>query len=78
MSEINFKPVFDYIDERVKEVRHDMATKADIERVLNAIDKFAKRDGVNEGEIKAVGNRVDKVDAWITEAASKVGVVYRQ
>lgn len=37
MSDINYKPIFDYIDETEKRIKEEMATKADIEKVLSAV-----------------------------------------
>lgn len=45
-NNIDFKPVFDYIDNATGHLKDDMdlkfATKTDVERILNAIDKFTK------------------------------------
>ena len=50
-NNIDFKPIFDYIDQLKADMDLKFATKADVERILNAIDKFTKNDKDNSAEI---------------------------
>ena len=80
MSDTNFQPIFDYIDQSMEDLKIDLdakfASKADIERILKAIDAFAKRDKNNETEILVAGNRIHSLEKWTIEAAPKIGVPY--
>lgn len=80
MSETNFQPICDYIDKTIEDLKADLdnkfATKSDIERILQAIDAFSKRDKINETEILASGSRINALEKWTIEAAPKVGVQY--
>ena len=43
MSETNFKPLFDYIDQSVKELLELIASKEDFEKLQNSLGALAKR-----------------------------------
>lgn len=72
----NYQPIFDYIDEQLKE----LPTKAELEsqtnRVLNAISAFRKQTQNNTEEIAAAHNRIDGVDSWIVKVAEKTNTLY--
>lgn len=80
-NNIDFKPIFDYIDKTIDELKTDLeskfASKADIERILNAIDKFTKNDKDNSAEILVARNRIDNIETWVNKAAPKIGVPYK-
>ena len=80
MSETNFQPIFDYIDQTIEDLKTDQdakfASKADIQAVLKAIEAFGKQGKDNQEEILAAGGRIDDLEKWTIEAAPKVGVSY--
>lgn len=81
MSEINYQPIFDYIDEAKKELREEMndkmATKADIERVLAAIAAFGEQTQNNTEQVATAHYRIDDVEKWVTKVAEKTNIPYQ-
>ena len=81
MSEINFKPIFDYIDQKseetVQELKAEMATKADIDKVLTAIDGLAKRSKENDDGILVLEKKTERLEHWTIRAAEKIKVPYK-
>jgi hypothetical protein len=80
MSDINFQPMFDYIDEHVdgqiKQLRTEMATKADIERILQAIDAFTKQSKDNNTETVVLKAKTERIEHWVIKAAEKTDIPY--
>jgi len=80
MSEINYQPIFDYIDEHVdgqiKQLRTEIATKADIERILQAIDAFTKESKDNSTETVVLKAKTERMEHWVIKAAEKTDIPY--
>lgn len=81
MENINFQPVFDYIDEaekRIKtEIMEKVASKKDIEDLQNHIDFLAKQTK-DAGDKAAVADaKANKVERWVIQAAEKVNLPYQ-
>ncbi len=51
----------------VREIRHDMATKDDVKRILNAIDAFAKKSEHNDRAILLHGHVLTEVQIGIKD-----------
>ncbi len=81
MSETNFQPIFDYIDEsekRIKsEIKSEMATKADIERVLKAVGAISKTSSEHEDKLLEAQNKTEQLEHWVIQAAERTEVPYR-
>lgn len=76
----NFQPIFDYIDshveEKISELRAEMATKADIQRILDAIDAFTKQTKDTNDKVTLLENKTERIEHWVIKAADKTGVPY--
>lgn len=77
MSKINFKPIFDYIDQNNKELEKRLATKADIARLENTVNSFAKKEKDRGQEEKIVKAKTEQIEHWVIQAAEKVKVPYK-
>ena len=76
MSDTNFQPIFDYVDEKIDGLRAEMATKADIQTVLNAIDAFAKDSNNVKQEVVIAQAKTQQIEHWVIKASKKVEVPY--
>ncbi len=76
MSEINFKPIFDYIDDKIDGLKEEMATKKDIERVLDAVAAFGNQTKGNEDKSIVLEEKTGRIEKWVIQAAEKVEVPY--
>ena len=77
MSEINFKPIFDYIYEKHNEIKSEMATKADIGEVLSAIDGLAKLSKDNGDDNLVLEKKTERLEHWTIEASEQIKVPYK-
>lgn len=81
MTAANFQPIFDYIDKTAADLeaklRVDMATKTDIQKVLDAIDAFAKASKDNKQESLVLKAKAEKIEHWVMKAAETIDVPYR-
>ncbi len=81
MENQNFQPIFDYIDEKFTNLEtgllSDMATKADIERVINTIDALAKMTKDNDDRLTIVENKSERIEHWVMKAAEKTEIPYK-
>jgi transketolase len=59
--------------ERNDREHQDMASRADMQRVLNLLDAMAKRQEISDEERLVVGHQLDRVNRWIKELADKIG-----
>lgn len=82
MPDTNFQPIFDYLGTRLQqqtdELRSEMATKKDIDKILTALDNLAKITKDHGDGILVIGNRLDRIEHWISKAAVKIEVPYKQ
>ena len=85
MENINFKPIFDYIDEAKKEiieeitenVTRDMATKKSVDTLQRSVDAFAgesKKKGQEEIVLKA---KTERIEHWVIDASKKIDLPYQ-
>lgn len=76
-QDINFKPLFDYLDEQFGEVKSDIADVGQGVHVLQtSVDSFAKSYKDNAEEIKVINYRVSNQETWIKQAGTKIGLEY--
>ena len=77
-QDINFKPLFEYLDEQFGEVKSDIAdVKQGVQVLQTSVDSFAKTYKDNTEEIKVINYRVGKQENWIKQAAPKIGLEYK-
>jgi hypothetical protein len=77
-QDINFKPLFDYLDEQFGEVKSDIAdVKHGVHILQTSVGSFAKTYKDNGDEIKVVNHRVNNQENWIKRAGSKIGLEYK-
>lgn len=77
MSDKNFQPIFDYIDQAKKEILDEVPSKADFQSLQTSVDSLAKRfDNVEVG-LKVTEAKTEKIEHWVVEAAEKAKVPYK-
>ena len=77
MSETNFQPIFDYIDDKITGLEEKMATKLDIQKVLDAVGSFAKSAKDKNEKLALLENKTERIEHWVMEAAEKTKVPYK-
>jgi len=80
MENINFQPLFDYIDKAIDKVKEDLieklASKEDLRRLQRTIDSFAKNYKHYGENLKVVENKAQRVETWVISASGKIQVPY--
>ena len=75
---VNFKPLFDYLDEQFGEVKFNIAdVKQSIQPLQTSVVSFAKGTKDNADEIKVVNSRITTQENWIKQAGTKIGLEYK-
>jgi hypothetical protein len=77
MSQDEFTRLFKYMEERfdrIDKALEDKANKRDVERLLDAVDAFAKRQELNDDERIVMAHQLERLDKWVHELATKMGV----
>ena len=75
---VNFKPLFDYLDEQFGEVKFNIAdVKQSIQTLQTSVVSFAKGIKDNADEIKVVNSRITTQENWIKQAGTKIGLEYK-
>jgi hypothetical protein len=59
------------IDARLEKVEENMATKEDINRLRNSVDKYVKQNEDSEQEFSALSLKVNRHEGWIQKIAAK-------
>ena len=77
MSETNFKPVFDYIDQAKQEILEEVPSKAQIEKLQSSVDGLAKWAKDNEDDILVLEKKTERLEHWTIEASEKIKVPYK-
>ena len=77
MENNNFKPIFDYIDEQTTLLRTELASKADIQKVLNAVSSIAKNSKDNEEKTNVLETKAERIEKWVMKAAEKTEIPYK-
>jgi hypothetical protein len=77
-QDINFKPLFDYLDEQFADVNGRLDNLQTGQRILQtSVDSFAKSYKDNTEEIQVINHRVGNQEAWIKQDAPKIGLEYK-
>jgi|GEM_PF-2004591 len=81
MSKSQFQAIFDYIDatkkEIIEEILDEVASKKDLAHLQSSVDGFAKQSKDYYQEVTVVIAKVNRMEAWIQKAATKIGVDYK-
>ncbi len=77
MNDINFQPIFEYIDEAEKRIKAEMASKADIEKVLSAVTAIATNYKKTDDKVSIQESKTERIEHWVIKAAEKVEVPYK-
>jgi len=76
MSEDEFTKLFQYVqrtEKKVDAMAENMATKADMQRVIGLLDAIAKRQEISDDERLVMGHQLNRLDRWTHELAEKIG-----
>lgn len=65
---------FSEVDERLVRVEENMATKADVEKLMEMIDDFAKKYVDGQAEQAAYDAQWHRLVEWAREVSKKTGV----
>ena len=60
--------------EEFNEKISNLATKEDINKVLTAVDSYAKKADAYFQEMLMLAHKVDRLEKWVSEIAKKVGI----
>jgi tRNA U34 5-carboxymethylaminomethyl modifying GTPase MnmE/TrmE len=61
----------------LEELDNKFASKADVDKILTAVDGIAKQTLKNNDELKIVAAKTTRIEGWITDvAAPKLGLKY--
>ena len=76
MSDVNFQPVFDYIDQAKNEIKEDILTevKAELGDVKTSIANLSSQVQKYHEEMLVSGHRIDRLEDWAKVVGEKVGV----
>jgi predicted RNase H-like nuclease (RuvC/YqgF family) len=80
MENINFQPVFDYIDDKVDELKseltEELASKKDIQGLQTSIDNLAKQTLDNSKKVTLLDFKANRLEGWVMQAAEKTEIPY--
>ena len=60
---------FDNIDKELEK----KASKEDVNRLFNLMDKIAKQQEIDDDERLVMGHQLERLDRWVHEVADKIG-----
>jgi len=64
MPETNFQPIFEYMDERFKDVRDDISkVRKDVRQLKVSVDSVIRTVKNHTEEIIVINHRLDKLEA---------------
>ncbi|HTE58346.1 MAG TPA: hypothetical protein VK694_06390 [Verrucomicrobiae bacterium] len=76
MSTDEFTKLFQYLqqmDRKIEKQTETMATKNNINQILNRLDSIEKQLEISEDERLVMGHQLDRLDRWVREVADKIG-----
>lgn len=76
MSEDEFTRLFKFMTERFDKVDKALAEKAskvDMQRVYDLLDKVIKQQEIDNDERLVMGHQLERLDRWVHEVAKKIG-----
>jgi hypothetical protein len=68
-----FLGIEDKLD-KIENVLETKADKADVDRLMTAIDAYAQKADTYFQEMVMLAHKVDKMDKWIHQIADKIGL----
>jgi hypothetical protein len=77
MSTDEFTKLFKYMTERfdhIDKALEEKADRADVNRIIGAIDGLAKRVEINDEERIVMAHQLGQLDQWVHQLAEKIGV----
>lgn len=75
MSDINFQPIFDYIDQAITPLREDIAAlQSDMTDLKGSVANLSAQVKKYHEEMLVSGHRIDRLEEWAKQVGSKVGV----
>lgn len=77
MVEINYKPIFDYIDQTEKRLKEELASKADLKHLQDTVDGIAKNFKDNDEKVKVVEGKAERIEHWVIDAAKRIDLPYQ-
>ncbi len=77
MQDVNFQPVFDYIDQTKQELFDKLASKEDLNMLKNSVDAYAKQSKDMYQEVTVLVAKVSRMENWIKQASTKLGIEYQ-
>jgi uncharacterized coiled-coil DUF342 family protein len=72
MSDINFQPIFDYIDESSAKLKEDL--RIDLTDVKTSIANLSAQVKKYHEEMLVSGHRIDRLEEWAKTVGEKVGL----
>jgi hypothetical protein len=76
MDNINFQPIFDYIDNTKKEILEQVASKQDIKDLQTSIDGLAKQTKDNSDKVVLLDAKAGRLEGWVLQAAETTEIPY--
>ncbi len=58
---------------RIDKELEKKASKEDINRLFNLMDKIAKQQEIDDDERLVMGHQLERLDRWVHEVADKIG-----
>ncbi len=74
MNEINFQPIFDYIDNALKE--QSLVLRDEIRVVQTQVANLAHTVGEMRQELQVSSYRHDRLEAWAPKVGKKTGIPF--
>ncbi len=77
MSQDEFTKLFNYMEKRfdsIDQALENKADKQDVQKLIDAIDAFAKRQEIDDEERLVMAHQLERLDKWVHELADKIGV----
>lgn len=76
MSQDEFTKLFQYMQKmqsKLENVAENMATKKDIQKIIDKFDSIEKQLEISEDERLVMGHQLERLDRWTHELAKKIG-----
>lgn len=76
MKNDEFTKLFKYLTDRFDKVDKTLdqkADKSDTNKLLDLLDKLAKKQEIDDEERLVMGHQPDRFDRWVHEVADKIG-----
>jgi uncharacterized coiled-coil DUF342 family protein len=76
MTDINFQPIFDYIDESNAKLKEEILTevRSELRDVKTAVANLSGQVKQYHEEMLVSGHRIDRLEDWAKIVGEKIGV----